>query len=80
MSAHLTSLGAFTLKGRGTVYAVEAPCTFERSLAGLIAALGTPIKIDGKMLEPIGMESYALATPVRVGEKIGILVRDNAKE
>lgn len=80
MTAKLTSIDVFQVKDRGTVYAVKAPCAFERSLTGLIAAFGDPLEIDGKIFKPVGMESYALGTPVRAGETIGILVWDNVKE
>ena len=69
------SLDRFEVKGRGTVFCIESPVKAERNHKAMMDALNGSIKIDGIKYEPLGFEWHVPATPVYVGEKIGVLVK-----
>lgn len=71
---NLTSLEKYNVHGRGAVFIVGSPINAPRDQMKYKEALG-PITIDGIEREPIGFEWKVLATPVYVGEKIGVLAR-----
>lgn len=66
------SLGSFDIKGRGRVLIVECPVEAPRDHP--MQALGTHIEIDGRVYRILGVERFLPTTPIRVGERIGILV------
>jgi len=72
---HLMALDKFEIKDRGTVFIVESPVESGRSYTELREALGSTVEIDGIQCEPVGFETNLLASRVRIGERIGILVR-----
>ena len=72
----LKSLDTYRLKDRGqTVYMVESPIAAPRERAAYLAALGE-VEIDGKVREVAGIEWNVPNSPVYVGEKIGLAVRE----
>lgn len=70
----IKSLSTFEVKGRGMVFVVESPVRAERNTKAMLAAIGEEIEIDGIVQIPVNFETFALGTPVGLGEKIGILV------
>ena len=70
----LKSLDTFHIKGRGTSYIVESPIAAPRERAAYLAALGE-VEIDGVAREVIGIEWNVPNTPVRIGEKIGLVCK-----
>ncbi len=71
----LTSIDSFVIKGRGVVFIVESPVSCPRSLEGVRKIIGNPVEIDGVAWEIAGVELFGLESPIRVGEKMGILVK-----
>lgn len=70
----IKSLDTYEIEGRGIVFYIESPVTVERNYKSMMAVLGGVIEIDGKEYVPKGFEWHVPATPVYVGEKIGVLV------
>ena len=66
--------GPFTVMGRGTVYVVESPVAAPRT--EMVAALGPQVELNGVVCTPIAYELYALGGPVRVGERMGLILRE----
>jgi hypothetical protein len=67
----LSSIGEpFMITGRGLSYPVECPETYSKRDGGL---LGKVIRLDGKMVKVVGIESFAIEI-IRKGTKIGLLV------
>lgn len=61
---------------RGTVFCVSSPIDAPRDLKGYLKKLGSEVIIDGKIYKPIGIEAFALNSPVKIGEEIGLLVKE----
>jgi hypothetical protein len=70
---HLKSLDSFETK-RGLVFSLESPIEAPREFASYRDALGE-FTIDGAPYTAVGFEWNVPLAPVRVGEKIGILVK-----
>jgi hypothetical protein len=73
----LRSLDKFEIAGRGTAYVVESPVTAERTFAAISEKIGPLVEIDGEVFEPAGLAMNLPSSPVRIGERISILVRPN---
>lgn len=71
----VSSLDRFELKERGTVFIIESPVKADRKHKAMMESLQGKIKIDGIEYTPLGFEWHLPATPVSVGEKIGVLVK-----
>ena len=70
----LKSLESFYTKDRDmTTYIVESPIAAPRDGFLYMCLLGD-VEIDGVVRRPVGIEWSVPATPVFVGEKIGLLV------
>ena len=69
------SLGTFDIRGRGPGFLINSPVSVERDGKSIFEAIGETILIDGKEYKIKGIEMYMPATPVRIGEEIGILVQ-----
>lgn len=69
------SLSSFEIKERGRVFVVESPFSCNRN--DVLNFLGGKVEIDGVEYNPIGVEVFSLATPLHIGETIGILVAPN---
>lgn len=65
----------FYLKGKGTVLVIPSPVESNRDFKSYSKAIGGSIEIDKVVYKPISFEWYALATPISVGEMIGVLVQ-----
>ena len=74
----LKSLDSFEITGKGTAYVVESPVSSARTFNAMREAIGHVVEIDGVEYEPIGFEMNMPSSPVRIGERIAILVRPNA--
>lgn len=57
----------------GTIFIIETPVSVERNNEAMFKEFAQ-IEIDGTVFTPKGFERYCLATPLRIGENIGILV------
>jgi hypothetical protein len=68
-------LDTFTVTGRGLALVIECPGECERSFSAFTAAFGTTIEYEGHERKIMGLESNAITTPLRNGEKISLLVR-----
>lgn len=68
------SLQGAQRENRGTVFVIKCPVTAERSMKALHEAIGPVLLIDGIEYRPKAYEIRLPATPVRIGEKIGVLV------
>lgn len=71
----LSSIDKFEINGRGTLFVVESPVSADRNFKSMRSALGYVVEIDSNQYEPIGFEMNMPATTVRIGERIGIMVR-----
>lgn len=69
------SLSNFEIKERGKVFVVKSPLSCNRN--DVLNFLGEKVEIDGVEYNPIGVEVFSLATPLHIGESIGILVAPN---
>lgn len=65
--------GSYWVSGRGRVIPCESPIVAPRD-AGCTEAYGPIIEIDGVRYPVRGIERFMPNRPIRVGEKIGILV------
>jgi len=65
-----TSLGQWTLVGRGDVYTVRCPI----KCFAFDWIMNKEVTIDGKLFTVIGVERFAKAAPVSKGELIGLLI------
>ncbi len=70
------SLDKYCVKHRGTVFIVKNEKERNRSNNDL---LGSVVTIDGIKHKVRGVESFAKATPIGIGENIGLLVLEVAK-
>ena len=70
------SRGWYRVRGRGWTAMVH--CDQERSRKPGESGLLGPVIIDGERFECTGVESFALGTPLRKGEEIGLLVRETS--
>lgn len=70
----VVSLEQFDMPGRGKVFVVESPVEVDRAVPG--NTLGNRIVIDGVERQVLGFERHMLATPIRAGERIGVLVAE----
>ena len=68
------SRGWYRVRGRGWTAMVH--CDQERSRKPQESGLLGLVVIDGETFECIAIESYALGTPLRKGEDIGLMVRE----
>lgn len=59
-----------------SVFVINSPVRAERNFNALIAAIGKKIEIDREEYIPIGFEMRMPSTPVTMGEKIIIMVKD----
>jgi hypothetical protein len=75
MSYKLESLSSFEWREGVECFVVESPVETPRTHAEMRAAIGNVVNIDGVDYEPVGFDMHMLACPVRVGEKIAILVK-----
>lgn len=69
------SRGWYRLRGQGWCASVECDRERPRDNSGLV---GVTVMIDGEAFECIAVERHLLATPLRQGETIGLLVREAA--
>jgi hypothetical protein len=73
MTYKVESLDSFFIEGRGTAYVIRSPVTAKRNRKDILEAIGNEIIIDGITCVPIDFETYALGTPLRIGEPIVVL-------
>ena len=68
------SIATYAVPNRnGPVFMVDSPVSADRTQAAVLAAIGNKILIDGLEYKPVGVEMFMPATPVWVGERIGLL-------
>ena len=70
----LKSIGKFESE-RGVEFICYSPVQAPRSRAGMLAAMGTTVEIDGQQYEITNFHLFMPALPVGIGETIGILVK-----
>lgn len=75
---NVKSLDQYKITGRGTVFVIPSPVTAERTLEAMKAAVGERIIINSVEYNVVSFDMYLPATPVRIGENIGILVTKDA--
>jgi len=73
--AELTSEDSYSIQGKGSVYIVRNPRdTHSDERWGWL--IGHWVKLDGRLVEVLGVESYLLHGRYAKGKPIGIIVRE----
>lgn len=79
----LVSEGQWTITGRGTVFGIRMPIVCDRAMMGdkgVLAALGgNPITVNGQKWRLKAVEMFMPATPIGIGESVGLLVEPWSK-
>jgi hypothetical protein len=69
----------YRLPGRGWIATVSAVCVVDRTNAVRdIRAAG--FTIDGESFDLLGVECFQPASPIHIGEHVGLLVKDKSEE
>lgn len=71
----LVSDESFKVSGRGTVWMVPAPFQMKRDKPEIV---GQTIKLNGKLVNVVGVERNLPHGPIAKGEMIGLLVKEAA--
>lgn len=69
----LKSNDRFEVRG-GIVFTTNSPVECDRNLESFVEHAGKEIDIDGTVYKILGVDMFMPATPLRIDEKIAILV------
>ncbi len=66
---------SYLLSGGRRVFIIASPVECKRTFEDFVQAVGKEIYIDDEKYQIDGVEMHMPATPIKVGEFIGILVK-----
>lgn len=72
IAANLTSEGRYEITGRGTVYVVRNP----RDCKDIKWLMNQWIRLDGRVVEVVAIDHYAINGTYLAGKPLGLIVRE----